>query len=109
MITFTASDGTDQAAEVWSPGPSPRTVWALLGDGAAVVVHLDKRTQVQPPGDPRDWRARPCTIVGVYNANHSSPHCSCATSARPRYYAECRDVPETLKSGELLTLFMDQA
>jgi hypothetical protein len=105
MITFAALDDTEQTAEVWSPGPLPRTVWALLTDGRPVVVHVDRLTEVHAPGDPRDWRARPCSIVGPYYVNHNSPSCSCADRARSNYLAECRNVPDTFKTGELLSLF----
>lgn len=40
-------------AEVWSPGPRKRTLWARTPEGEWVVIHMDKRTLVAPISDPR--------------------------------------------------------
>lgn len=40
-------------AEVWSPGPRKRTLWARTPDGDWVVISMDKRTLIAPLADPR--------------------------------------------------------
>lgn len=40
-------------AEVWSPGPRKRTVWARTPDGDWVVISVDTRKLVAPLVDPR--------------------------------------------------------
>ncbi len=46
MITYKDLDGEQGTGEIWSPGPVNNSIWVLLKDGSAVVVHATKKTQI---------------------------------------------------------------
>lgn len=52
-VTFTDNGDHTLTAEVWSPGPRKRTVWARTSSGEWVVINVDTRTRVAPLTDPR--------------------------------------------------------
>lgn len=104
MIEFEAWDGTRKTAEVWSPGPVARSVWALLLDGNPIAINIDTRHEIKPPAPPWEWQARPCTIVGRYNQSHTSSACSCESRVRAVYLRENRFATEPLKPEEFRAL-----